>query len=272
MSCSDHGWCRALLRTGVLSAAFAVIASAPVAGAAASTPLDDCIARKVEAGTARPVAQAECIKEIGPAPASTMRPDPAPTDDEDEEEDARPTTPVDDGGTSVGALLAVGVGGLVVGAALTAVLLRRRPAAAATAPAPFGSPSSGMPLQPLSAQPGTTMPASPFAGPPAAAAPSTPVDRGPALIVALVDLTDRVNSQALRADILAALARVGVLQIEIPPGEAFDASRMRGVGSAPTPDPSLVGRVATTDRPGFRDGTQVIRLPDVIVHVAGDPR
>jgi len=47
---------------------------------------------------------------------------------------------------------------------------------------------------------------------------------------------------------------------------------MRGVGSAPTADPSLVGRVAATDRPGFRDGAQVVRLPDVIVHVAGDGR
>ena len=64
----------------------------------------------------------------------------------------------------------------------------------------------------------------------------------------------------------AALERAGVRSIEISQGQPFDAASMRGVGSAPAPDPSWVGRVASTERCGFRDGARVVRPPDVIVY------
>lgn len=85
----------------------------------------------------------------------------------------------------------------------------------------------------------------------------------------LVDLADRVSSQALRAEILAALGRAGVRSLEPAVGEAFDATRMRGVGGTPAPDASWVGRVAATERPGFQDGNTVLRLPEVVVYTAG---
>ena len=247
------------------------------APAAAAAPLQECIDRKVAEGTPLPTATAECAKELVPGVPTSTRPSPiTPVPrDEDEDDAPRPSVTEDDGGTSVGLLLVAGLGRLLVGAAITALLLRRR-APGGGVPAPLGHVAAGPPAAPA----GPPAVATPFAGPPGATVPGVPLaapgatgptgaDRGPTLIVALVDLVDRVNSQALRADILAALARAGVHQIEVPAGEAFDAARMRGVGSAPTADPALVGRVAATDRPGFRDGSQVIRLPDVIVHVAG---
>jgi molecular chaperone GrpE (heat shock protein) len=88
-------------------------------------------------------------------------------------------------------------------------------------------------------------------------------------VTALVDLSDRMSSAALRAEIVATLARVGVHAVEPAQGEVFDANRMRGVGSAPAPDPSWVGRVAATERAGFQDGTTVLRLPEVVVYTAG---
>jgi len=45
---------------------------------------------------------------------------------------------------------------------------------------------------------------------------------------------------------------------------------MRGVGSAPAPDPGWVGRVASTERAGFVDAGRVMRLPDVVVYTSGD--
>ncbi len=97
---------------------------------------------------------------------------------------------------------------------------------------------------------------------------TAPPDRSASLIGSLIDLADRVPSEALRVEIVGALARAGVQSIEVPAGTPFDAAMMRGVGSAPAPEPAAVGRVATTDRPGFRDGQRVIRLPDVVVYVA----
>ncbi len=82
----------------------------------------------------------------------------------------------------------------------------------------------------------------------------------------LIDLADRLPSEALQAEIVAALATVDVHPIVVPPGTPFDAARMRGVGSLPAPAPAAVGTVATTDRAGYRDGSRLIRLPDVVVH------
>jgi hypothetical protein len=88
-------------------------------------------------------------------------------------------------------------------------------------------------------------------------------------VAALIDLSDRMSSQALRAEIIATLERAGVHPIEVPAGTPFEATTMRGIGSSPTNDAAWVGRVATTDRCGFHDSGRMVRLPDVVVYVAG---
>jgi hypothetical protein len=59
-----------------------------------------------------------------------------------------------------------------------------------------------------------------------------------------------------------------VHSLEPATGDVFDATRMRGVSSAPAPDASWVGRVASTDRAGYRDGATVVRVPEVVVYTA----
>ena len=70
-------------------------------------------------------------------------------------------------------------------------------------------------------------------------------------------------------EIVAALAQAGVHALEPAQGTSFDATTMRGVGSAPAPDPAWVGRVAATERAGFIDGGAIVRLPEVVVYTAG---
>ena len=245
-----------------LAAAFGLaitVLAATASPAAATTPFDECVARRTKDGMTRVEAVAECMREVGPT-ATTVTD--RPRDDESDASDDRRNVAADDGGgTSWGLVVGAAVLGLAAGAALAWTLLRRGRGSAAPAVA------TGMP---------GGFAAAPVLAPPAAAptyAPAAPLDRGPdrapGLVGALIDLGDRVPSQALRAEILAALGRAGVQVIDIAPGEPFDATRMRGVGGAPTADPALVGRVAATDRPGFRDGAQLVRLPDVIVHTAG---
>lgn len=205
--------------------------------------LDECIRRRVATGETRAVASAACL-------VATEN-----------------TTPESNGGGSISAsssdegtstitLLLIGLAGVAVGA-VGATLLRRKasspeqPVAAAT---PAANPAAHMPP--------------PGAAPAAAAAPPAN-DRSPGLVTALIDLADRVPSQALRAEILAALGRAGVHPMEPAQGEVFDVSRMRGVGNAPAPDAGWVGRVASTDRVGFHDSVNVLRLPEVIVYTAG---
>lgn len=205
--------------------------------------LDQCVKRRTGNGEAEAIAKTACL-------TSTAS-----------------TTPGSNGGGSINAsssddgtstvtLLLIGLGGVAVGA-VGATALRRKQSPAAqpgAATMPAGNPAAHMPP--------------PGAAPPAPSAPA-PNDRSPGLVTALIDLADRVPSQALRAEILATLGRAGVQTIEPAQGEVFDVSRMRGVGNAPTPDAAWVGRVASTDRVGFHDGVSVLRLPEVIVYTAG---
>jgi hypothetical protein len=86
------------------------------------------------------------------------------------------------------------------------------------------------------------------------------------LVSTLIDLSDRVPSQALRVEILASLAKVGVNAIEPANGDWFDATAMRGVATEAAPDPGWAGRVARTERAGFCDHNAVLRQPEVIVY------
>jgi hypothetical protein len=202
-----------------------LLAGAIVAGSTAdpvvagSDSIEECVDDKVADGVERAVAVALCTRDA--------------TDD---------TSSADDDGTSVGLLIGVGLGGLIVGAVATALWSRRaRPATATPAPAP--APMASMP-------------------PPGA----TTADRSRGLVAALIDLSDRMSSRALRAEILAALQSAGVHAIEIPVGAHFDSTTMRGVGGTAAPDPTWTGRVAATERCGFADGANVIRVPEVLVY------
>ncbi|MDO8362714.1 MAG: hypothetical protein Q7V88_07445 [Actinomycetota bacterium] len=175
-----------------------------------------------------------------------------------------------DEGTSTGVVAAVGIGGLAIGAAAMAALRRRPAGAGATGAGATGAAGAGMPPAGSFATPAPSAPM----GMPAPgmavgmAAPGT-ADRSPALVTALVELSDRVSSQALRAEIFAALERAGVRALEPATGDVFDANRMRGVGSSPAPDPTWAGRVANTERVGFLDGGTLLRLPEVVVYTNG---
>lgn len=214
------------------------------AGQASARSTDDCISRKMDAGETRAQAVASCLVEAR-TPTTTLKSNGGGGLD---------TSTSSDDGTSTGLLIAVGLGGLVVGAGLATVLRK-----GATVPSPAAAYQQAPPPMapaPLYA-PGTQMPM-----------PGQP-DRSSGLVAALVELSDRVSSGALRAEIFASLARAGVRVLEPAQGDVFDANRMRGVGSAVAPDPSWIGRVAATERAGFLDGSALLRLPEVLVYTAG---
>lgn len=259
-----NGWRRAVL-AGCVSGALSVLTFAAARPAHASS-FEACVAKETDKGKPRAEAISTCLarSESTVAPPTTKNPgrEQKRTDDEEDsggDRSAR-STDAESGGTSLGLLAGVGAGGLVVGAAGAALLLRRRAPAAARLPA---APVPTSPLPP----PGGHAPglAPPPATSPAAPAPSAAASAR-ALVDTLIDLADRLPSEALRAEIIAALATVDVHPIVVAPGTPFDAARMRGVGSTPAPAPAAVGTVAATDRAGYRDGARVIRLPDVVVH------
>jgi molecular chaperone GrpE (heat shock protein) len=86
------------------------------------------------------------------------------------------------------------------------------------------------------------------------------------LVAELIDLRDRVGSDALRDEIAARLRDVGVEELSVTQGEMFDASRHRGVDTVPVGDPGWNQRVASTERPGYSDAGQVLRPPEVTVY------
>lgn len=85
------------------------------------------------------------------------------------------------------------------------------------------------------------------------------------LIKACVDVSDLLESDALREQILDALAEIGVLPVVVAAGEPFDSSRHRAVGTVPTPDAAFHNLVAGTERAGFSDHGRRLRWPDVLV-------
>ncbi|MGE3326133.1 MAG: hypothetical protein AB7N61_12085 [Acidimicrobiia bacterium] len=203
--------------------------------------MDQCIATKVADGLARPEAIAACV--ATDKPTATSAPKAAPTIDRSSD---------GDGTSSVTTAAVAGVLGVVVGVAAATVLGRRRRGVdrevrgSSSLPAPSPSPVASNPMPP----------------------PGAAVDRSARLIDVLIDLSDRVNSTALRTDIDDALAAAGVRRIDIAPGTAFDAATMRGVGTVPASDASRLGLVASMERCGYADAGRVIRVPDVTVHRA----
>jgi hypothetical protein len=86
-----------------------------------------------------------------------------------------------------------------------------------------------------------------------------------ALISTLVDLTDLIDSAALRAKARRALAAAGVESLDAT-GKQFDASQHRAVNRIPAPDHDHHAQVAETERLGYSDRGELIRPPEVLVY------
>lgn len=251
-SMAGLGGCRARVKM-IVAGVFAATLSLGVSSASASS-VDECVKRRTADGDTRAVAVATCLRESN---EPTNEPSNKPRTRSSRADSA---TESRSEGTSPVVLIAVGLGGLLAGAGLATLLHRR-----SVEGAPAGIAPSGAPPARRGMLPGLVPPAPPAPGPPAQAT----ADRSAGLVRALIDLADQVPSQALRAEILAALDRAGVHPLEPAVGDVFDVTRMRGVGNARAPDAGWVGRVAGTERAGYHDGATVLRLPEVVVYTAG---
>ena len=77
-----------------------------------------------------------------------------------------------------------------------------------------------------------------------------------------------VDSDALREQLVDALADAGVTPVDVPAGEPFDSSRHHAIGRLDTADPARHNLVARTERSGFVDRGKRLRYPDVVVFSA----
>lgn len=115
---------------------------------------------------------------------------------------------------------------------------------------------------PLPAAPPPTAPGA-AAAPPAHTVPQP--DIGP-LVAAVVDVRDKVNSEALDDQLGAGLASVGYVTVD-PAGQPFDAGAHLAVDRETTTDPALDGVIALSERVGYRDAAGVlVRQPEVVVY------
>ncbi len=105
-----------------------------------------------------------------------------------------------------------------------------------------------------------------------AADPTAAAEQRTALANALINLRDRLDSDALDAEIGAALDAAGVREVVVAAGSPFDPERHRGVDWETTHDPAHDKRVAHTERPGYLDGPSVLRPPEVVVYRLTDER
>jgi len=81
----------------------------------------------------------------------------------------------------------------------------------------------------------------------------------------LIDLRDRVTSDAIKAEIGAALEQADVHEHVVHPGTPFDPRVHVGIDTTPVADAAWDQRVATTERPGYFTGNTVLRQPAVVV-------
>ena len=93
------------------------------------------------------------------------------------------------------------------------------------------------------------------------------LDERKALIRMCLYALDRARSSGVVERLEAGLAEVGVRAVR-PDGEPFDPAVHEAGGTEPTDDPTLVGRIAETEVPGFTDRGQPLRAPIVIVYTA----
>lgn len=182
--------------------------------------------------------------EEGPGPSASAEADDVEDDDE---------------GTSVVALVAVGLVGFVLGLLLAAVplgaaLARRKAARPAPAPA----------LAPVPTGPAPAPAAGPVVGPAPTREEAQARSQRAALAEALMGLRDQLPSAALGDEAARALAAVGITEVR-PDGQPFDPSRHHAVDQVETDDPARHNTVASTERPGYADGDRLVRQPEVVV-------
>lgn len=89
-----------------------------------------------------------------------------------------------------------------------------------------------------------------------------------ALVRVCVEVSDVVDSDALREQLVDALADAGVTPVDVPAGEPFDSSRHHAIGQLDTTDAARHNLVARTERSGFVDRGKRLRYPDVVVFSA----
>ncbi len=189
------------------------------------------------------------------APTTTDAPEPTTTPAAVTEVDD------DDDGTSAAALAAVGIVAFLVGLVVAAVplgaLLARRRSAAPSGPA-VGTPPP----------PGPAAGAGPVIGP----APSRDADavrqQRIALAQGLIALRDQIPSDALGTQAAEALAAAGIVELA-PVGQPFDPAQHKAVDQVVTDDPAAHNTVVSVERPGYADGAQIIRQPQVVVARSG---
>jgi len=172
----------------------------------------------------------------------------------------------DDGGTSGAALLGAAVGGVVLGLLLAGIplglaLASRKRSAPTAGPRPSDtsqlSPSAtGPPARPDGA--------GPVIGPAPSRAETQVKSERAGLIDAVIALRDQLPSAALGEEAARALTAAGVTELS-PDGVAFDPAQHRAVDQVATDDPARHNTVATVERPGYADGSRLIRLPEVVV-------
>lgn len=85
------------------------------------------------------------------------------------------------------------------------------------------------------------------------------------LATACMEVSDLVDSPALREQLLDALKASGVKPVEAGVGEPFDSTRHKAVGTIPTNDPVNDNTVAEIQRPGYVDRGKRVRYPEVLV-------
>lgn len=176
----------------------------------------------------------------------------------------------DDGGTSIVALGAVGlvaflIGLAVAGLPLLAALSKRKAAAAGPGPVPPAAPTPPPAVAPA---PGAS--GGPAIGPPPARDTDHVRAQRVALVEAVIALRDKLPSEALATEAAEALASAGITEVR-PEGQPFDPAQHRAVHQVATDDPARHGTIASVERPGYTDGTSVIRQPEVVVAVHGSP-
>jgi hypothetical protein len=85
------------------------------------------------------------------------------------------------------------------------------------------------------------------------------------LVTGLIELTDLIDSPALRHRAIETLAGAGVEAIDSA-GERFDPQRHHAVERVATADPAADGVIAETERLGYEDRGHRARLPDVLIY------
>lgn len=186
-----------------------------------------------------PAAAAEKASEPGRAAKVTL-----PTSN------AAKSRPSSSGGGLPTTIVLVAAGLAACGAAAGGVVIGRKSIASAPAAGP-GSGSSGAPV------------------PASVAGYDHGTERAEAaartLARTLIDLRDRVTSDAIKAEIGAALEQADVHEHIVPPGTPFDPRVHVGIDTTPVGDAAWDQRVATTERPGYFTGNTVLRQPAVVV-------